>query len=85
MSSPCPGTIVCCNLLPIGLPTTEPRSSPLSCLARMQNAGSWHRSSMVRQRWERLAANECVSPKHPPVLGGQIDPDDFETCNLLVD
>jgi hypothetical protein len=32
----------------------------------------------------RKGTNECLSPKHPPVLGGQIDPDNFETCNVLV-
>ncbi len=29
-------------------------------------------------------ANECLSFKHPPVLGGQIDPDNFEACSILV-
>lgn len=28
--------------------------------------------------------NECLSFKHPPVLGGRLDPDNFETCSVLV-
>ena len=28
--------------------------------------------------------NQCLSFKHPPVLGGQLDPDNFETCDVLV-
>jgi hypothetical protein len=29
-------------------------------------------------------ANECLSFKHPPALGGQIHPNNFETCSVLV-
>ncbi len=28
--------------------------------------------------------DECLSFKHPPALGGQLDPDNFETCNIRV-
>ncbi len=28
--------------------------------------------------------NECLSFKHPPALGGEIDPDNFETCSIPV-
>jgi len=28
--------------------------------------------------------NECLSFKHPPVLGGQLEPDNFETASVLV-
>src|SRR5262249_28104103 len=29
-------------------------------------------------------ADECLSFRHPPVLGGQIDPGNSETCSVLV-
>jgi hypothetical protein len=32
----------------------------------------------------RPAPGECLSFKHPPALGGQLDPDNFETCSILV-
>ena len=28
--------------------------------------------------------NECLSLKHPPALGGQLDPDNIETCHIAV-
>jgi len=30
------------------------------------------------------AANECLSFKIPPILGGQLEPDNFETCDITV-
>lgn len=32
----------------------------------------------------RPGTNECLSFKHPPALGGRIEPDNFETCSVLV-
>lgn len=29
-------------------------------------------------------ANECLSFKHPPILGGKVHPDNFEPCSILV-
>ena len=32
----------------------------------------------------RPGINECLSFKHPPALGGQLEPDNFETCSIPI-
>jgi hypothetical protein len=32
----------------------------------------------------RPNTDECISFKHPPILGGKLSPDNFETCSVLV-
>jgi hypothetical protein len=58
-----------------------------SAVASPENADRWLMPDVV----EGQAAlgmtpgpNECLSLKHPLVLGGQISPDNFETCDVLV-
>jgi hypothetical protein len=56
-------------------------------VASPTNADRW----LVREVVEGQAAlgmqpgtDECLSFKHPPALGGQLDPDNLETCNVPV-
>jgi hypothetical protein len=58
-----------------------------SAVASGENAARWLMPQIVEGQARlgmRPAINECLSFKHPPVLGGQIDPDNFETCSVLV-
>ena len=56
-------------------------------VASAENAGRWFMPEVVDGQAAlgmQPGADECLSFKHPPVLGGQIDPDNFETCSVLV-
>ena len=58
-----------------------------SSVASSENADRWLMPEIVDGQAALgmiPAANECLSLKHPPALGGQIDPDNFETCSVLV-
>ena len=58
-----------------------------SLLATDANADLWLMPDVVDGQAAlgmRPGADECLSFKHPPVLGGQFDPDNFETCSVLV-
>jgi hypothetical protein len=51
------------------------------------NAAEWFVPQLVGdilQRGVRLAPGQCFSYKHPPVLGGQMEPANFEATDLSV-
>jgi hypothetical protein len=58
-----------------------------AAVAEPENAERWLMLEIVDGQAAlgmRPATDECLSFKHPPVLGGQLDPDNFETCSVLV-
>src|SRR5262249_20111432 len=51
------------------------------------NAAEWFVPQLVGdilQRGVRLAPGQCFSYKLPPIVGGQMEPTNFEATNLLV-
>ncbi len=58
-----------------------------AAVAIPENADRWLMQEIVDGQavlGMRPGTNECLSFKHPPVLGGQLIPDNFETCDVLV-
>jgi hypothetical protein len=58
-----------------------------AAVAEPENAERWLMPDVVDGQAAlgmRPGTDECLSFKHPPVLGGQFDPDNFETCSVLV-
>ena len=58
-----------------------------SALASNENADRWLMPQIVDGQAAlgmTPGTNECLTLKQPPVLGGQIDPNNFETCSVLV-
>lgn len=56
-------------------------------LTSPENADHWLMPEVVdRQALLGMTSgvDECLSFKHPPVFGGELSPDNFETCNVLV-
>jgi hypothetical protein len=56
-------------------------------VASPANADRWLIPGLVDSRAAsgiRPAENQCLSSKHPPMLGGGLDPDNFETCSESV-
>lgn len=58
-----------------------------TAVAIQENADRWLMPEVVNGQ-EALGmlpgADECLSFKIPPILGGTLDPDNFETCCVLV-
>lgn len=58
-----------------------------AAVASSENADRWLLPEIVDGQGMlgmRPGRNECLSLTHPPVLGGQVEPDNFETCHVLV-
>lgn len=58
-----------------------------AAIASRPNAEKWLMPDVVKGQASigmRPAANQCLSFKIPPSLGGQLDPDNFETCDIVV-
>ena len=58
-----------------------------SALATNDNANKWLMTDVMDGQallGMLPGHNECLSFKHPPALGGQLDPDNFETCDIAV-
>jgi Domain of unknown function (DUF1851) len=58
-----------------------------SAVATPENAERWLMPDIVNGQAAlgmRPERDECLSFKKPPVLGGQLEPDNFETCDVLV-
>jgi hypothetical protein len=58
-----------------------------SAVASGGNADRWLMPDIVDGQASlgmKPGVNECLSYRHPPILGGQITPDNFETCSVLV-
>lgn len=58
-----------------------------SRICDVENAGLWLKPEIVDGQAlldMRPAKNQCLSFIHPPILGGQIHPDNFEICDILV-
>jgi hypothetical protein len=58
-----------------------------SFVATRANADKWLMPEIVDGQAAlgmQPGAGECLSFKHPPALGGQLDPDNFERCSVLV-
>jgi hypothetical protein len=56
-------------------------------VATPENAERWLMPGIVNGQAAlgmRPGRDECLSFKKPPVLGGQLEPDNFETCDVLV-
>ncbi len=56
-------------------------------LQKPENLGAWFSPDLVlalRERGLMLSEGECYSPKHPLVLGGQMEPDNFEKTSWRV-
>jgi hypothetical protein len=58
-----------------------------TAVAVQTNATDWLMPAVVDYQLsdgKRPGVNECLTNQHPPVLGGQLDPDNIETCSVLV-
>jgi hypothetical protein len=58
-----------------------------AAVASPVNAQRWLMPQLVDRRAAagvRPGENQCLSSKRPPFLTGQLDPDSFETCSVLV-
>jgi hypothetical protein len=65
----------------------EDESSFEALVAAPENSERWLMTDIVDGQASigmRPRTNECLSFKKPPVLGGQLEPDNFETCDALV-
>jgi hypothetical protein len=65
----------------------EDQSAFETAVARNENADRWLMPEIVDGQailGMTPGPNECLSFKHPPVLGGQLDPDNFEPCHVVV-
>ena len=63
------------------------RASWKLALQDEENLHAWFTPGLVRALRERglsLSAGQCYSPIHPPVLGGTMEPDNFEMTHWLV-
>jgi hypothetical protein len=58
-----------------------------AAIASRPNAEKWLMPDVVKAQASlgmRPEANQCLSFKIPPALGGKLDPDNFEICDVLV-
>ena len=63
------------------------RDAFLAMRERSENLDQWYMADLALlclERGLRPREGECLSFKIPPVLGGPLDPDNIEVCDLMV-